>query len=67
MTDKKGNKIYTKQQINNLKTQFGVGDVDSDGNVSGQKKINNAVKKFDGMRHMLLVLVLLYMLNLTVI
>lgn len=50
MTDKKGNKIYTKQQINNLKTQFGVGDVDSDGNVSGQKKINNAVKRFDGIK-----------------
>lgn len=50
MTDKKGNKIYTKQQINNLKTQFGVGDVDSDGNVSGKKKIDNAVKKFDGIK-----------------
>lgn len=50
MTDKKGNKIYTKQQINNLKTQFGVGDVDSDGNVSGQKKIDNAAKRFDGIK-----------------
>lgn len=50
MTDKKGKKIYSKQQINNLKTQFGVGDVDSDGNVSGQKKIDNVVKKFDGIK-----------------
>ncbi len=50
MTDKNGKKIYTKQQINNLKTQFGVGDVDSDGNVSGQKKIDNAVDKFKNIK-----------------
>lgn len=50
MTDKNGKKIYTKQQINNLKTQFGVGDVDSDGNVSGQKKIDNAVAKFKNIK-----------------
>lgn len=46
MTDKDGNKIYSEQQINNLKTQLGVGDVDSDGNVSGQKKIDNGIDKF---------------------
>lgn len=50
MTDKNGKKIYTKQQINNLKTQFGVGDVDSDGNISGQKKIDNAVDKFKNIK-----------------
>lgn len=50
MTDKNGKKIYTKQQINSMKTQFGVGDVDSDGNVSGQKKIDNAVAKFKNIK-----------------
>lgn len=38
--DTKGNKVYTDDQINNLKTQFGVGDVDSSGNVSGNALID---------------------------
>ena len=46
--DKKGNKVYTDDQIDNLKTQFGVGDVDSSGNVSGNALINEAKKKYSG-------------------
>ena len=40
--DKDGNNIYTEKQLNSFKEKLGVGDVDSDGNVSGQKKIDNA-------------------------
>ena len=40
--DKDGNNIYTEEQLNGFKENLGVGDVDSDGNVSGQKKIDNA-------------------------
>lgn len=46
--DTKGNKVYTDDQINNLKTQFGVGDVDSSGNVSGNALIDEAKKKYSG-------------------
>lgn len=46
--DTKGNKVYTDDQINNLKTQFGVGDVDSSGNVSGNALIDETKKKYSG-------------------
>lgn len=46
LTDKDGNRLYTDEQINGLKTKFGVGDVDSEGNVSGNKKINAVKDKF---------------------
>lgn len=46
--DTKGNKVYTDDQINNLKTQFDVGDVDSSGNVSGNALIDETKKKYSG-------------------
>lgn len=45
-TGKDGKKIYSKTQIDNLKTKFGVGDVDSEGNVSGNKLIEQTQKKY---------------------
>lgn len=46
--DTKGNKVYTDDQINNFKTQFGVGGVDSSGNVSGKALIDETKKKYSG-------------------
>ena len=45
-TDKNGKKIYNKLQIENMKTKLGVSDVDSDGNVSGNKRISLTKDKF---------------------
>ncbi len=50
LTDKSGKKIYTKEQIENFKTQFGVGDTDLEGNVSGQKKIDTLKDKFKNIK-----------------
>lgn len=48
--DKNGNVIYNDKQINTMKTQFGVGDVDSDGNVSGNKYISSVQDKFKNVK-----------------
>lgn len=50
MKDKNGNVIYNDKQINTMKTQFGVGDVDSDGNVSGNKYISSVQDKFKNVK-----------------
>lgn len=50
MKDKNGNVIYNDKQINTMKTQFGVGDVDSDGNVSGNKYVSSAQDKFKNVK-----------------
>ena len=50
MTDKSGKKIYSNQQLNGFKQQMGVADVDEDGNVSGQKKIDNLKDRFKGIK-----------------
>lgn len=50
LTDKSGKKIYTKEQIENFKTQFGVGDTDLEGNISGQKKIDTLKNKFKNVK-----------------
>lgn len=50
LTDKSGKKIYTKEQIENFKTQFGVGDTDLEGNISGQKKIDTLKDKFENIK-----------------
>jgi hypothetical protein len=50
MKDKNGNVIYNDKQINTMKTQFGVGDVDSDGNVSGNKYVSSVQDKFKNVK-----------------
>ena len=50
MTDKSGKKIYSNQQLNGFKQQMGVADIDEDGNVSGQKKIDNLKDRFKGVK-----------------
>lgn len=50
MKDKNGNVIYNDKQINTMKTQFGVGDIDSDGNVSGNKYVSSVQDKFKNVK-----------------